>query len=253
MEAKMRKQTRKVYESYSGPERAQQDYALTRAGRPDCCCLKHLFAYKEAEFLCYDFRLFGDSRPASQPSIPSTLNKIVLTQRPLAKDGNYLKLLSTITAIAAVVLCTNAAAIEDVSNAAVAEAEGFSSVPSLLEARQDPLPTFNEWTCAKPFGGPGHSGLKKIHAGFNRVFGKNALVVASGQCYVANCHNLFFALCNTSGITRKEGSGHRDHARNSNPEKGSSCRYLRYRNTYMHYYYGTGNGSLGGKVDRRRC
>ncbi|KAM5385508.1 hypothetical protein ACJZ2D_000707 [Fusarium nematophilum] len=121
-----------------------------------------------------------------------------------------MKLLSTITAIAAVVLCTNAAAIEDVSNAAVAEAEGFSSVPSLLEARQDPLPTFNEWTCAKPFGGPGHSGLKKIHAGFNRVFGKNALVVASGQCYVANCHNLFFALCNTSGITLTDSAIYRE-------------------------------------------
>lgn len=110
-----------------------------------------------------------------------------------------LKLLSTITSLVLLVLGAQAVAIGDVSSP-VDLLERDTS-PN-LEGRQSGSPiTWNEWTCGNPSGGGGHTALKNIHAGFNRVFGGPRLTAVAGQCYVANCHGHFFAWCNTSGYT----------------------------------------------------
>ncbi|KAH6665290.1 hypothetical protein F5X68DRAFT_195278 [Plectosphaerella plurivora] len=164
-----------------------------------------------------------------------------------------MRLASVLTGLIAATMGVNGAAVPSESPAFIERDSGSNEPGVSLVERQSGLPTFDEWTCGRPTGGGGHQALRNVHAGFNRMFGGPRLTMASGQCYVSSCGGHFFAVCNTSGITRTEHANHRNLAKDSNPGPGGSCRYLRWSETYIHYYYGAGSGSFGGNVDRRNC
>ncbi|KAH7353397.1 hypothetical protein B0T11DRAFT_300546 [Plectosphaerella cucumerina] len=183
----------------------------------------------------------------------ASLFPFTLTQ--VSSSEAIMRLTSVLASFAAVAVGVNGAAIAEVSPveaASFVERDSGVNEPGVtLVERQ--LPTFNEWTCGRPTGGGGHQALRNVHAGFNRVFGNPRLTMARGQCYVTSCGGHFFAVCNTSGVTRTEHSNHRNLAKDSNPGPGGSCRYLVWDETYIHYYFGAGSGVFGGNVDRRNC
>lgn len=122
-----------------------------------------------------------------------------------------------------------------------------------LESRQ-----WNDsWACMYGSGGPGHDGLKKIHAGFNRVFGDAKLRIAMDQCYTAKCHGLYFAVCNESGgATVTEVVNARNYIRNKNPENDHGCQWAPFENKWQRYYFGYGDLKVDArrwKQDIRRC
>ncbi|KLJ07107.1 hypothetical protein EMPG_17401 [Blastomyces silverae] len=100
-----------------------------------------------------------------------------------------------------------------------------------------------------------HNGLREIHSQFNKLFGEKRLTVAPGQCYVAECNETRFALCNSFTKTLKEISGDRNVAKNTNPKDGSYCRmYL--TDVALVYFYGRTNDPIWGdqdKISTRRC
>ncbi|KKZ62947.1 hypothetical protein EMCG_02657 [[Emmonsia] crescens] len=95
-----------------------------------------------------------------------------------------------------------------------------------------------DWNCYGINGGGGLANLKKVHAGFNKVFGDARLKMARGQCYMAKCHGYYFGVCNAATVTKTETSGHRNVAKNANPESGNVCTIIP-GDKDLAYYYGS--------------
>ncbi|PGH16215.1 hypothetical protein GX50_09004, partial [[Emmonsia] crescens] len=97
-----------------------------------------------------------------------------------------------------------------------------------------------DWDCFRSTGGGGHATLKKLHAQFNKLFGEPRLKMAHGQCYVAACYGHYFEVCNNAAVTRTEISGHRNVAKNANPESGEVCTIrVNPGDKDLEYYYGS--------------
>ncbi|CZR50396.1 uncharacterized protein PAC_00268 [Phialocephala subalpina] len=66
-----------------------------------------------------------------------------------------------------------------------------------------------DWNCAAG-GGPGHNGLRKVHANFNKVFRKNQLTVDPGWCAISACEGLVFGFGNDASHRQTETAFARD-------------------------------------------
>ncbi|KFY65835.1 hypothetical protein V496_02303 [Pseudogymnoascus sp. VKM F-4515 (FW-2607)] len=100
-----------------------------------------------------------------------------------------------------------------------------------------------EWECSG-FGGQGHDGLRRIHSDFNRLFGSASLRIGAGQCYVADCGGLVFAVCHDASYSKQEISNARNIAKDTDPGDGTRC----VMNPTFGEYYLSGWGGVMGQV-----
>ncbi|RGP72350.1 hypothetical protein FLONG3_6746 [Fusarium longipes] len=125
-----------------------------------------------------------------------------------------------------------------------------------------------KWSCDRSGKGqPSTQKMKDAAWDFDRLFGKDRLTAASGQCYISHCRSHWFAFCNMAGVARKERKGDREKAKNTGLPKGqgNQCAITMgsLADPFNIYYFGTidtlqkdgcfKKGGKGCRVDIRKC
>ncbi|KAK2763497.1 hypothetical protein FQN53_007329 [Emmonsiellopsis sp. PD_33] len=92
------------------------------------------------------------------------------------------------------------------------------------------------WQCSLPSGGGGHARLRDMYTIFNKLFGRELLLTAPKQCYLAECYGAYFGFCNIGESTFKEHQMERSLARKEDPGSGSRCRLYPDTDPDTYYY-----------------
>ncbi|KAM7187622.1 hypothetical protein V8F20_010906 [Naviculisporaceae sp. PSN 640] len=129
-----------------------------------------------------------------------------------------------------------------------------SDASANLESRQTFGDFYNTWVCASSTGGGGSAALKKVHQGFNKVWGTSRLTLKANQCVAAECGGYYFSVCNHSDSSKTETSNMRNVAAARDPKSGDLCITTNQANMNVMYYYGKGKfETAAGSITRKTC